>query len=330
MSRIILHVGTHKTATTTLQDSLAYNRKLLTERGVVFPAIGRSPLQHALVTHWTDDVPECLRDARPARDHWRDLAERFGPTDLTVLISSEEFSRSLPKSVDMRELRSFLTGFGQKTVVCTLRNQLSYIQSIYLEITKKSGGPGFDAFLNQALSTGHASGLFLDFGALYNHLLSGFSEDEIVFVSYEAATGDPDGLLGHLFRRLGLPLRSADLAPLPAGNSNVSPDPLASWVANRVASPKVADRRLLGLVGEVLAEVFGPGARTTLFARPEAAKLAAHFAPLNAAFEERYRRIEPGFALAPLDLGSELIYRGQLGLPFWIRLAQRLHDLAGA
>ncbi len=329
MSRIILHVGTHKTATTTFQDSLARNRELLAAHGVVFPAVGRSAGQHALVTHWID-LPECFRDAKPARDNWRALAEQYGPSDLTLLISSEEFSRSLPKSVDMRELRGFIDGFGQKTVICTLRNQLSYIQSIYLERTKSSRGPGFEEFLNRALSQGLATGLLLDYGALYDHLLGGFSEDEIVFVSYEAAAQDPDGLLGHLFKRLGLQVAAADLAPLPGGNSNVSPDPLVSWAANRIAAPKVSDRRLLALVGAVFAEVYGADARTTLFTPAEVAKLSAHFAPLNAAFEERYRRIEPGFALAPLDLGPNLIYRGQVGVPFWVRLGQRLYGQAMA
>lgn len=40
MSRLILHIGTHKTATTTLQRHLARNRKALAARGIWYPDYG--------------------------------------------------------------------------------------------------------------------------------------------------------------------------------------------------------------------------------------------------------------------------------------------------
>jgi hypothetical protein len=49
-------------------------------------------------------------------------------------------------------------------------------------------------------------------------------------------------------------------------------------------------------------------------------RIAAHFAPLNAAFEARYRAVDPDFALAPLALAPGVVYRNQLGPSFWNRL----------
>jgi hypothetical protein len=321
MSRIILHVGTHKTATTTVQDSMALNRALLARRGIVFPAIGPSAGHHALATRWIA-LPERYCDSRPALDSWRALADRHaGGTD-TVFLSSEEFSRNQPARVDMRELAGLLAGFSRRTVVCTLRNQLAYLQSIYLQITRDARGPTVEAFLNQALRTDHATGVMLDYGALYDRLLSGFAPDEIVFVSYEAAVRDPRGVVAHLLERVGLPGAAEGFAPLP-GDSNVSAEPLASWAANQIAAP--APARLVAQSREALAEVFG-AARTTIYSRPEVAAVAAHFAPRNAAFEARYRRIDPDFALAPLALADDLVHRGQLTkTAFWIALARRLH-----
>jgi hypothetical protein len=323
MSRIILHVGTHKTATTTVQDSLALNRERLAVRGIVFPAVGPTAGQHSLVTRWIT-LPERYCDPRPALEAWQALATRHAAGSGTILVSSEEFSRSRPSAVDMRELSRLVAGFGSRTVVCVLRNQLAYLQSIYLQVTRDSRGPSFEAFLDQCLRSNHATGVLLDYGALYDHLLTGFRPEEIVFISYEAAVRDPGGILGHLFDRLGLP-GAADLAPLP-GNSNVSPEPLASWAANQIAAPKVADRGLVALARAALAETFGAEAQSTLFSRPEVARVAAHFAPLNAAFEARYRRVDPGFALAPLTLSPDLVHRGQLTAPqFWIGIGRRLY-----
>lgn len=322
MSRIILHVGTHKTATTTVQDSMALNRALLARRGVFFPAIGPSAGHHALVTRWIT-LPERYRDSRPALESWRAIADRHaGGTD-TVFLSSEEFSRNQPARVDMGELAGLLAGFSRRTIVCTLRNQLAYLQSIYGQITRESRGPTVEAFLDTALRTNHATGVMLDYGALYDRLLAGFAADEIVFVAYEAAVRDPRGVVAHLLDRVGLPEAAEGLAPL-AGDSNVSAEPLAAWAANQIEAP--APARLVAQARGAFADAFGETARSTIYSRPEVAAVVAHFAPLNAAFEARYRRLDPDFALAPLALADDLVHRGQLTrTAFWIALARRLH-----
>ena len=38
MGRLIVHIGTHKTATTTIQHHLAANRKVLASRGIWYPS----------------------------------------------------------------------------------------------------------------------------------------------------------------------------------------------------------------------------------------------------------------------------------------------------
>ena len=325
MSRIVLHVGTHKTATTTVQDTLALNRRRLVEQGIVFPQIGPNAGQHSLVTAWFD-LPERYRDSRPAREAWRGLAAEHAPGAATVIVSSEELSRGRP-GVDMRELADLVAPFGRRTVVCLLRSQLAYLQSIYLQVIRDARIARFEEFLNQSLRSNHATGVMLDYGALYDRLLAGFAADEIVFLSYEAAARAPGGVVGYLLERTGLGTAVPGLVPLEAGNSNVSAEPLAAWAAAQIAAPGFAPPRLVALARETIAEIFGPEARTTLFTRAEEARAVAHFAPLNAAFEARHRAVDPGFALAPLALPEGLVYRGQLTVPYWIRLGQRLHRL---
>ena len=85
-----------------------------------------------------------------------------GRSDGTVLVSSEEFSRSRPSAVDMRELRRSRRRLRPPDrVVCVLRNQLAYLQSIYLQVTKGSrarlrGIPRASALREQPRHRGHA------------------------------------------------------------------------------------------------------------------------------------------------------------------------------
>ena len=40
MARIVLHIGTHKTATTTIQNVFHRNATLLAQHGIVYPRLG--------------------------------------------------------------------------------------------------------------------------------------------------------------------------------------------------------------------------------------------------------------------------------------------------
>ena len=314
MARIVLHIGTHKTATTTVQDTLAANRALLAEHGIIYPKLDRFAGHHTLATHWIK-LPEIYSGAVPARAHWQALVDDYARTDATVLVSSEELSRWQPNSVDFAELSEILAPFEERTIVCTLRNQVSYLQSIFLQICRDYPVV-LEPFLNGALRNHHATGVFLDYGTLYDHLLKGFAPEEIRFLVFEDAVRAPGGILGALFTGTGLP--PVAIEPL-CGDSNVSPEPLAAWAATQINACPPAD--LVAKARQAIAETLG-AAPTTLYSRPEVTRIAEHFASLNADFGRRYRTIVPDFALAPLKLAPNLIYRGQLGPKFWYRFGQ--------
>lgn len=315
MARIVLHIGTHKTATTTVQDTLAANRKLLAAHGIVYPKLDRFSGHHTLATHWIK-LPAVYSGMTAPRVLWQRLVDTHAGTDATVIVSSEELSRWQAQSVDFAELAALLAPFEERLVICTLRNQVSYLQSIFLQISREYPAH-IEPFLNDALRTHHATGVFLDYGALYDHLLRGFAPEEIAFLSFERATRAPGGILGAIFDRIGLPL--PDLVPL-AGDSNVSHEPLAAWAASQIAAPPSPE--LVLNARAALHDTFG-ATKTTLYTRPEVARVATTFAPLNDAFEARYRAVAPDFALAPLSLSPDLVYRGQLSPMFWYRLGQR-------
>jgi hypothetical protein len=322
MAHLILHIGTHKTASTTLQDTLAANRAALARQGVVYPKIGQATGHHTLATHWID-LPAIYHEPEPAAAHWQGLAAH-ARDGATVILSSEEFSRWKPQAVDFAEVRRFAAPFARTTVVCFLRNQLGFIQSIYLQMAKRAPPNSFESLIAGALAGNHAAGMFLDYGQLHAHVARGFPEAEILFLPYEAACRHPGGLVGCFLERVGLGALRVEAAP----DANVSPDPLGLWVASHIADPDAADAALIARVEAALAASF-PGRnrtdrRTTVFTPAEAARLAAHFEPLNRAFEAACRQRHPDFALAPLDLGRTPIHRNELGNGFWIQLIRTL------
>jgi hypothetical protein len=310
MSEIIIHIGTHKTGTTTIQDTLFQNRRLLRQHGVVYPRIGRVAPHHNLVTRWIE-LPGQFLARRSALENWASLARGYAGGADTVLVSSEEFSRLRPTAVDFRELAGLVAGFGRARIACTLRNQLGYIQSIYVQVTKTQRFIDFDAFVDHCLRSRYATGLALDYSVLMASVLRGFAREEVTLIPYEQAA-TRGGLVAHFCRSLGLPVAGEELVPLPAGDSNVSPTPLALWLANQAAAPEVARGGQVAAAERVLGEALGAGVRTTLFTRAQVRRLRATFEPLNRRFAARHRGVDPGFELAPLRVAPETVHRDEI------------------
>lgn len=328
MADLILHIGTHKTATSTLQNVFSANRALLLRHGLIYPDIGRTTGHHVLTTPWVS-LPPVYQLSGGARPLWEELAARHAGAAGTLFLSSEEFSRGDPRSrVDFADLRRYLGDFDRVTVLCTLRDQLSYLQSIYLQVARHNVAPPWPQFFAEALESGFASGLFLDFNALDDHLLRGFDAAEIVYLDYRAACAEPDGILGAMLRRAGCGLDAAALDLAGQGSSNVSPEPLAAWAAGLLATPRPATAPLFALTAGALALEIGDGRRNTIYTRAEEARLIARFAGPNQAFAARIAARQPGFALSPPRPAPEAVHREDIQGSFWLRVARRLHAAA--
>ena len=281
MSGFVLHIGTHKTGTTALQRTFGAAQLSLRAHGIVYPRLQlREPGHHMLVGPWIDRS----LDRQTTIRLWQRLAGIHAGGKATLLLSSEEFSRARPQSVDFTELAGFVAGFGRRKVVCYLRGQASYIQSIYLQVRKRGRTLNFDRFVATCIAERFAGGLHLDYGALFARVRAGFAPEEIRFLSYEETSGHPDGITGHLLATIG-----STVVPLPAQRSNVSPSPLAFWAALRAAAkraqPGPPAPGLVEMAEQAVAEMVGPGVRTTLFTRTQLRRLHDVYEPLNRAAE---------------------------------------------
>lgn len=324
MSDIVVHIGTHKTASTTIQDTLAHNRSDLARAGLVFPQIGAMNGQHLLSSHWVARKGIFGGDDTPPGELWRGLAHGYGERPGTVLLSSEEFSRARPLRVNFAELRDFVAPFAKKTLVCLLRNQVSFVQSLYLEIARTRSVGAFPAYLEECLETNFAVGIFLNYLELYWNLRRGFKDVEIVLLSYEAGARSPDGMTAFVLRSLGLDAAAAALKPLPNGDSHISPDPLALWVAHRIAAPEVPSPQQIAHADRAIAAFCAAEGRvrgkSSLYSRDEIATVAARFDALNRPFIEKVGQPR-NLTLAFEPLPENTLYRSDLGDTFWRRFA---------
>lgn len=323
MSRLIIHVGTHKTATTHIQDTFHKNRALLRRHGVVVPEIGTVRGQHALVTPWIP-LPAMYSIDDP-HQAWLDLVEEHCKGGETVFVSSEEFSRLRPARVDMAALKQLVSRFDQVRILCTLRNQASFLQSVYQQISDERQPAPWPDLLEHALRQRMIDGLAVDYNLLYDHLLTGFSPDQIRFVSFDAAVGGAGGIVDAYLRELGVALTEDQLEPFGTERSNVSPQPLATLIANEVSRPAVAKPRIVRLLGDCMADLLAQGTRSTIFSQAEMKQVQEAFAPRNRRLMDRIAPFQPDFELSETPRKAEqLLYREQLDETFWIGTLRRL------
>jgi hypothetical protein len=152
MPRLILHIGTHKTATTSIQRFLQHNQTALAARGVFYP-------DYTLVGRGAHYAHIGMVNALSGRhkSYSRELAHRFfamvrdrvGDYDTTI-ISAEPFYRHVanmptdnpyytPEAYwPLRHAYIQQIGdiFGAAEVVVVFRRQLDYAQSLYQEHVK--------------------------------------------------------------------------------------------------------------------------------------------------------------------------------------------------
>ena len=146
LERVILHIGTEKTGTTTIQSFLRDNRKLLAKHGFVVPTtIGQS-------NHWllpgifceSDALEDMFRlmrinnagDRIRAKASWRDaLAAELvaaASSKNAAIISSEHLQSRLRTESELNELANFFRKFANKVnIVLYIRSPLATAVSLY-------------------------------------------------------------------------------------------------------------------------------------------------------------------------------------------------------
>ncbi len=127
--KLYVHVGTHKTGSTSLQFLLFKNRKLLKERGLNYPTVGDEkpfPFQHAYLAY-------LLRDGK-SDEFLSFMNSAFQDTD-TVVISSEDFL-SKEGSGFHEEMKCVYDITDNVKIIIYLRNQENWFNSRYIHLIR--------------------------------------------------------------------------------------------------------------------------------------------------------------------------------------------------
>lgn len=343
MARLLLHIGAHKTATSYVQRLFHENRAALARHGIVYPDIGPNRAHHILVTPWID-VPELnpyhfgsrnlvqrLLGRNPHDAFFDRFVRKHARRDGTVFLSAEVFSRAEPQHVDMRDLARRLAPFEDVRVVYTVRHQADYIQSIWLQLAKNGKAPRFDNFLAHALERQDASGLWVEHGKVIEHVLTGFSPDQLVVLDYEASRRHPEGMAGPFLDLMESPLRFRDFKDLDRREANISPDSLATWLAHAIGWPSPPRPRLARELQAALDDIrkLRGKKRTTIYTRKEYDKVAATFAEANARLAPWLQASGSGAELSAPALPETLLFREDLTLSDWAALARPLAEGRG-
>lgn len=309
MSHLILHIGLHKTGTSSLQHLCFGRAEDLARHGLIYPRLTSAaypegvPGHHGLLLNLARYFPQYMPEggseaawARIARDHG---AHR-------VLISSEEFSRGRAHArVNMVRLAEIAQAWDKVTVVCVLREQVSFLQSVFVQMSAVGQLAHLENLID-SIKGNDSGGLWTDWRPLIDHLLTGFAADDLHFIDYHHAKATPGGVLGSILALGNVTYRPA------AKNStqvNASAPPLAQRLCHPHFLHKPIPRQAIDAVQAVIDARFGAGRPACVFTRAEVAMIQSHFRDANTELVARIRTQQPDFALSDAHLPDNMLYR---------------------
>lgn len=158
--RLVLHIGTEKTATTTLQHFLYHNRAALAARGVGLSDICGAPNNRWLAGycqphHQFDNFFRAigLRSPEEKQAAFADFPDRFaaevaGLTGDVMVLTSEHCHSRLTDKASLTTLRDLLAPhFSDIRVICYFREQAAVVKSLYSTAIKGGKNATFPDFL---------------------------------------------------------------------------------------------------------------------------------------------------------------------------------------
>ena len=157
--KIIIHAGTHKTATTSFQALCARSHKKLLKSGILYPII-KHPKYKNQFTFQHSIYARDLSRKHPelTKKHFQRILESASKQDLhTLLLSGEDFENILIDRLLLDRLLNLCAelGIAQPTLAFTVRDPFSYFCSLYNELSNKNIGLDFKQLALTVASTGY-------------------------------------------------------------------------------------------------------------------------------------------------------------------------------
>lgn len=137
MINLIIHIGTHKTGTTSIQKFLLTNESKLLKDGILFPKEGRMDNSNHAPLAWELNSQLKIQKQNMLRNKWESLFNEIENNQCDkVVLSSEEFSLLGTSSIELLQER-LTKKHIQCQIIIFLRTQYELLQSNYVELLKQ-------------------------------------------------------------------------------------------------------------------------------------------------------------------------------------------------
>lgn len=287
---LYIHVGNHKTGTTSIQQALVANPAALEARGLQYfwenyrEAKHNFPDLHSWL--WFDHeqgvVPNGMRLHDP-----QELAERLAARDSDVIVSSENFSFVFDPEEITRLQSELRKWFSAIKIICYLRRQDRHVISHHQEGSKLRRRAEYDLFGSSTLAIppynpNHA--LYLDYHKRLGMWADAFGDQNMIFRVFERSLLKDGDVVADFFGLFGI----EDFEPMHEHNtSRVDRQAKLGHLINQ------SDTVHKGWLNSLLMERIGEGQRLQP-ARQVALDYYQNFRESNRLFNQR-------FSVSPLD-----------------------------
>ena len=206
--RVWIHIGTHKTGSTSIQAFLRAHSSSLRAAGILVPQAGTlhgESGHHGIAWGLCGDPR-----FRPERGTLDDLLAELSASDArSAVLSSEDFEylADVPTALSRLESSLIAAGHGPGYILFSRRPD-AYARSLHSELRKHGVEVPFDEFVEEVLETGKfvARGtwaFYFDLKA-FEHAWRRGARAPLTIVDYDAAAADP-GVLPAFLRLIGAP-----------------------------------------------------------------------------------------------------------------------------
>lgn len=144
---VLLHIGPHKTGTTTLQGAFHTNRESLAAHGVHYAGRDRQPMLAALAM---SGRPGRRGDDEPTQEHWQALVEEVSAAECPRVVVSSEFFADVSDDVAADVVREL--GGSRVHVVVTLRSLARIMPSQWQQYVQNGVRRRYDEWLERILA----------------------------------------------------------------------------------------------------------------------------------------------------------------------------------